>query len=128
MTKETTYITGLREVVRNLEKIIGDASDMKQVFTEIGQMVATDASHLAPRRTGKLAGVIKPTKTKNKAAVRAGSARVPYAGPINYGWPRRGIRASLFLQRAIEADTNKAIEMMEHGLGVIIARVLGGTE
>jgi hypothetical protein len=116
------YITGLREVVRNLEKIGVDVQDLKEVFTRIGEMVQVDAAALAPRDSGRLAASIKPTKTKNKAAIRAGSARVPYAGAINYGWRKRGIRPANFMQRAIDADTPKAIEMMDEGIGEIIRR------
>lgn len=121
----TTYVTGLREVVRNMEKIGADAQDMKDVFTAIGTMVMVDAARLAPSKTGRLAASIKPTKTKNKAAVRAGSARVPYAGVINYGWPARNIRARKFLQIAIDSNETKAIEMMDEGLGRIIAKHMG---
>jgi len=123
------YVTGLREVVRNLEKI-GDAvtvrNELKEVFVEIGRMVAIDAASLAPKRSGRLAASIKPTNTKNKAAIRVGSARVPYAGPINYGWPRRNIKASRFLQRAIDADTDNAIRMMDEGLSRIISKYMPG--
>lgn len=121
----TTYVTGLRELVRNLEKIGADAADMKEVFTAIGDMVRADAARLAPRNTGRLSASIKPTKTKNKAAVRAGSARVPYAGVINYGWPKRSITARNFLQRAIDSNEQKAIEMMDDGLGRIIDKHMG---
>lgn len=122
----TEYVTGLREVIRNLEKIGADVADMKEVFISIGDMVRADAAALAPKTTGRLAASIKPTKTKNKAAVRAGSARVPYAGAINYGWPRRHIGARNFLQRAIDADTQKALQMMDEGIGRIIAKHMGG--
>lgn len=121
----TSYVTGLRELVRNLEKIGADASDMKEVFTAIGTMVMADAARLAPRKTGRLAASIKPTKTKNKAAIRAGSARVPYAGAINYGWPARGIKPRKFMQIAIDSNEAKAIEMMDDGLGRIIQKHMG---
>ena len=121
----TEYVTGLRELVRNLEKIGADAADMKQVFVAIGELVQADAAALAPRRSGRLSASIKPTKTKNKAAVRAGSARVPYAGAINYGWPKRGIGAKNFLQRAINANSEKAVHMMDEGLGKIIEQHMG---
>lgn len=120
-------MTGLREVVRNLEKIGADVQDMKDVFLKIGEMVQADAARLAPKRSGRLSASIKPTKTKNKAAIRAGSARVPYAGPINYGWRRRGITASNFMQRAINADVDEALKMMDEGLTRIINEHMGGT-
>lgn len=122
----TQYVEGLRQVVRDLEKVGVDAADMKEVFVKIGDMVRADAAGLAPKKTGRLSASIKPTKTKNKAAVRAGSARVPYAGAINYGWRKRGIRADLFMQRAINGNVSRAIEMMEQGLDEIIQRHMEG--
>lgn len=116
----TTYVQGLRETVRDLEKVGVEVSDMKDVFTDIGNVVASDARTLVPKKTGRLGMAIKPTKTKNKAAVRAGSARVPYAGVQNYGWPSRNIRGRLFLQSAIDSNQSRAIQMMEDGLSEII--------
>lgn len=124
MSASGTYVDGLRETVAALERVGVDAADLKTVFTAIGDMVREDAARLAPRQTGRLAASLKPTRTKNKAAVRAGSARVPYAGAINYGWPARGIPASRFLQRAIDADTQRAIDMMEAGLDEIITKAM----
>lgn len=120
----TNYVQGLREVVRNLEKAGVEASDLKGVFEPIGQMIVADARTLAPKRTGALGLALKSTKTKNKAAVRAGSARVQYAGAINYGWPSRNIKASLFLQRAIDSNESKAIQMMDEGLTELFNRLL----
>lgn len=125
MSNPTTYVSGLRETVRSLEKVGIDAADMKAVFESIGDMVRAEAARLAPRRTGRLADSIKPSKTKNKAAVRAGGARVPYAGAINYGWKAHGIAPALFLQRAIDANTDRAIDMMESGLDEIIRKAMG---
>jgi hypothetical protein len=38
------------------------------------------------KSTGRLVRTIKPFSTVNQAIVRAGSAGVPYAGPIHWGW------------------------------------------
>jgi len=118
----TQYVDGLREAVRDLQKIGAEVDDLKEVFTSIGAMVATDAVALAPKRSGALASSLKPTKTKNKAAVRGGGARVPYAGAINYGWPSRNMEAQLFLQKAIDQNADKATEMMDEGISKIITK------
>lgn len=118
----TQYVEGLRETVRSLEKFGVDVADLKEVFLAIGNMVAADARRLAPIKTGRLAATIKPSKTKNKAAVRAGSKRASYAGMIQYGWPRRGIKPQPFLTTAIDSNKTKAITMMEEGLDDVITR------
>lgn len=114
------YVEGLRETVRTLEKLGVEVQDMKDVFVGIGNLVAADARRLVPTKTGRLAASIKPTKTKNKAAVKVGSARVPYGGSIEYGWPRRGISAKPYLRPAIDSNKQKAISLMEDGLRDII--------
>lgn len=63
-------------------------------------MVAAAGRARAPKLTGALAGTVRPSGTKTRAVVRAGFARVPYAGPIHWGWPARGIAAQPFLSDA----------------------------
>lgn len=120
----TNYVQGLREYVRALEQAGVEAGDLKEVFIKIGELVQTDARTLAPKKTGKLGMAIKPTKTKNKASVRAGGARVPYAGAINYGWPSRNIKPSLFLQRAIDRNEAQALQLMDEGLTDLFNKLL----
>jgi hypothetical protein len=59
-----------------------------------------------PRLAGKPAGPARGNRAKNKAVVNVGGARVRYAGPIFYGWPRHGIRAAGTIPRtdAVMAD------------------------
>jgi hypothetical protein len=96
-------VEGLNEKVRALERAGVEVTDLKGVFGEIAADAARLASSFAPRRSGKLAASIKGNKAKSKAVVKAGGARTPYAGPINYGWTSRNIAPSKFMQRADEA-------------------------
>lgn len=109
------HLSGLRETIRSLERLGVAVTDMKAVFLKIGNMVAGNAQSLAPRRSGRLAASIKPSKTKNKALVRAGSARVPYAGVIHYGG-YNNINANPFLTEAVRQSQSKAVQEMEDGL------------
>lgn len=109
-------VEGLNKTVRALEKFGADVADLKGTFSEIAAEGARLASSYAPRRTGRLAATIRGNKSKNKAVVTAGRARVPYAAPINYGWPRRHIRPALFMQRADAQLAPRAVTMMEAGL------------
>ena len=90
-------ITGLREAVRDLQKLGVSVEDLKAAFGAISDQVVSEATRIVPTESGRLAGSIRPARTKNKAVVRAGSASVPYAGVINYGWPSRGIEGTGFL-------------------------------
>ena len=53
------------------------------------------------------------TSTKRQAVVTAGRASVPYAGPINYGWPARNIAPSHFMQRTDAVMAPRAIQLLE---------------
>lgn len=93
-------VDGLRETVRDLEKAGLGVDDLKAVFGAIAKEARSLAVGFAPRRSGKLAGSIRSSAAKNYATVSAGGARAPYAGPINYGWPKRHITGAGFMQKA----------------------------
>lgn len=61
---------------------------LKPAFLRAASVVAVEARGIVPARTGALRDTIGPGATKRGALVRAGFARVPYAGPINYGTPK----------------------------------------
>lgn len=74
-----------------------DLADLGAVHATIARYVAMRAAAMAPHRSGRLAGNVRGGKGKTAAIVRAGGARVPYAGPIHWGWPRRHITANPFM-------------------------------
>lgn len=90
-------VTGLRETVRSLERAGVEVNDLRAAFTKIGQVVVARAERNVHGRTGALSASIRPSRTKNKAVVRAGSARVPYAGINNYGATRLKTRSGTWV-------------------------------
>ena len=54
----------------------------------------------APNRSGKLAGSVRALGSQREGRIAAGKAKVPYAGPIHFGWEARGIKPNQFLFRA----------------------------
>lgn len=86
----------LSEVRRELPE------EMTAIHRDIAEPVAEAAKARAPKRTGRLRDSIKPQFTKTTARVRMGGAKVPYAGPVHYGWPARNIEANPFLVAAYE--------------------------
>src|SRR5215468_8032398 len=75
---------------------------MKDVHGQIAQIQATAGQSLAPKRTGMLAGSIRPTRQAARVVIKAGGARVPYAAVIHWGWPAHGITANPWLSRAAQ--------------------------
>lgn len=116
-------VTGLRETTRALQAFGVEVDDLKDVFGDIAELGAELASSFAPKRTGRLKGSVRGNRAKNKAVVRAGGARVPYAGPINYGWPRRGITGAQFMARADRELSARAVTMLEAGIDNAIRKV-----
>lgn len=105
-------IEGLNKLLRALEKLDDAAKeDFKAVGLKVGQFVAEQAREEVPVLSGALRGTIRPTATRRGAKVRAGSARVPYAGPIHFGWRARNIRKNEFLYRAVDKNVDRALDM-----------------
>lgn len=115
-------VTGLSQVVRALKDLGLDVDDLKDAFGAIAKEAADRASRHAPRRSGRLSGDIRGNRAQSKAVVTAGRSSVPYAGPINYGWPARGIAANPFMQRADEEMQPRSIELLEDGINTAIRR------
>lgn len=97
-------VIGGRNLRRTLAKAGVDLTELKATNAKVAGIVATRGRGLAPvGPTGRLAGSVRPSGTKTQAVVRAGFARVPYAGPIHWGWPKRNIEAQPFLSEAATA-------------------------
>lgn len=94
-------IEGLNNLVRTLKKAGLDISELKTANRRAGEIVAHEAAARAPRQTGALAGSIRAASQQRRARITAGrKGSVPYAGPIHWGWPSRGIRGNPFLSQA----------------------------
>ena len=91
-------VDGVSAVQRDLTKVGLKLSDLD--FTKIANLGMRLAAKFAPKKTGALAASIKANKSKSRAVIRAGGARVPYAGAINYGWRKRNIGPAHFMQKA----------------------------
>lgn len=115
-------IEGLAKVVRDLQALGLEVSDLKEAFGSIASQGAELASGFAPRSSGRLAGNVRGNKAKNKAVISVGGASVPYAGPINYGWRTRNIAPAGFMQKADEAMQPKAAQQLEEAINHAIRR------
>lgn len=115
-------VEGLNAVVRALQQTGLEVDDLKDAFSRIAKEGAHAAALFAPKRSGRLAGDIRGNRAKSKAVVAAGRASVPYAGPINYGWQKRGISPSGFMQKADQVMQPRAIQMLEDEINSVIRR------
>ena len=120
--KPAITIHGLREIRRNLDGLDDAIADLKAIHEEAAGLVEAAASPLVPRRSGTLAGTLRSSGTKTGARVKAGYKRVPYAGPIHFGWPARGIRPQPFLYDALDRRRNAVVDLYEDRVDKLISK------
>lgn len=96
-------IEGARRLRATLKKAGYDISDFKRVNRTAAATVAAFSKSTAPVKTGALRATIRPAGTARAGIVRAGFKRVPYAGPIHWGWPKKRISAQPWLTETAKA-------------------------
>ncbi|HSS09738.1 MAG TPA: hypothetical protein VLL25_07630 [Acidimicrobiales bacterium] len=83
----TVEVVGLKGLRRDLIKIADD--DIVKAFVDAGLKVAEPLvariRAVLPFDTGELSGSARAAKVRTGATIRVGSARVPYAGPTEFG-------------------------------------------
>lgn len=115
-------VEGLREVVRGLEKLGVEVDDLKDAFASIADEGARLAAGFVHSRSGRLEGSLRGNRAKARAVITAGGARARYAGPQNYGWARRNIRAQGFMQKADAVLQTRSGVLIEGALNQAIRR------
>ena len=96
-------ITGLADVNKALRSMSKDTRDsMKETHKRAAEIVIQGAKRYVPVVTGRLAASIRNSSTQRMGRVRVGSASVPYAGPIHFGWPARQIKPQPFIYDALD--------------------------
>jgi len=124
MASQGVTVQGLREVVRGLERLGIDVSDIKNAFQKIGTKAVNQAKTNAPKQTGNLAGTIRQSKRKNAVLLQAGynSNRLKYAAVHEYGWPKRGIPAKSYMRDTVEQLGGYAAQELEQELASLIRK------
>ena len=115
VTPTVTWV-GLSEFRRDLRRLSDDGvwvKELREAGKDAAGMIVPTARSFAPRRTGTLAGSIRPLASGSSFAVAAGGAAVPYARPIHWGWPRRNIAANPFITRAADAQQNQVLAVFK---------------
>lgn len=98
--------------------------DLSDAFGRIGERIKGDAVPNTPvGATGLLRSSVRAGKAKTRATVSAGRAKVPYAGVINYGWPKRGISPVHFLNDALDKNRERAGQELHTEMERLIHRV-----
>lgn len=108
MADKALYVVGQKRFVQTMRKAGADMQELKEVNRRAADIAKPEAAARAPRgKTGRLAGSIRAGATQKAGIIRAGRKTVPYAGPINYGWPARNIRPRTFVNDAVASTESQ---------------------
>lgn len=107
-------VTGLRELRKDLRRLPGQTN--KELSGELKRAIGpvlVQARSLAPQRTGRLAGSLKPFVLGTRVGIRS---RLPYANVVHWGGtisprgtPIRFPRTE-FITRAVEAQDDRFVD------------------
>lgn len=118
-------VDGARELRRTLRAAGDDLEDLKAANLQAAQIAATAARARAPRLTGQLAGDIRASGTKTAGTIRAGRKKIPYAGPIHWGWPARGIEARPYITEGAQRTESIWVPLYKELLDEAVSKVKG---
>jgi hypothetical protein len=118
----TIRVTGLPQLQRDLIKLGLDIDDLKNGMAKLSDMGAKAAIAYVPKLSGALAGSIRGNRAKSKAVITAGRGKTSqYVGLINYGAAKRGISASMFMQRADATISPRILPTLNADIDRLIA-------
>ncbi|MCC6434437.1 MAG: HK97 gp10 family phage protein [Acidimicrobiales bacterium] len=134
--------TGLRievEGVSGLARALRKAGDegsrdfLLQANKEAAASVETAARPAIPVRSGRLVGSLRSSGSAKGGVVLLGKARVPYAGPLHFGWfaartwgrtiARRPIKPGLWLYDALDRRRGEVEDIYYRRLDELLAIV-----
>lgn len=114
-------IEGLREVQKALNKF-SDATrkEMQSTHLQAAEIVVGASKRFVPIKTGALAQSIRAAAVMSGGRVKVGSASVPYAGPIHFGWPARRIKPQAFIYDALDTRRGEVSRLYEKRIAVLM--------
>lgn len=118
-------VEGQRELRKTLRQAGDDLEDLKAAHKAAAEIAAGGSRPLTPVRSGTLQGTVRAGGTKTSAVLRAGKKAVPYAGPIHWGWPNRGIAPQSFLADGAKNTEPQWVELFYEALDKALKKVKG---
>ena len=120
MAEANISIQGVKEVTDSLNKMARDLESNIELNKELSTTLSQKASAMAPKLTGALASSIVGNPSAEKAQILAGSAAVPYAGVIEYGWPKKNIQAQPYLTTTVNNNLGYIVAKYQNSITGII--------
>lgn len=121
----TVQVQGAKELRAAIKRAedVGLVRELKAAHKEAAEVVAYEAQTIVPVVSGRLLESIRSSGTQTAGIVRAGKARVPYAGPIHFGWRARNIEPNPFLYEAADSRADEVRDTYFEAVGVVIDQI-----
>ena len=117
-------VVGLGKFLRQIKQLDPDVlAELKAANRDIADDVTSTAKQLAPRLTGRLGASVRPGATNRTGIVRAGSKRVPWAGPQHFGWAARNIEPQPFLYDALDDRRDEVVTRYREAVNDAVRKV-----
>lgn len=118
-------VEGADRLRRTMRQAGQDLGQLREAHAAAAAIAGATGKLRAPKDSGTLAGNVRWSGTTTAAILRVGSARVPYANPIHWGWPARGIRANPFLSYAARSTEAQWTQVYEKAVERILSTIKG---
>ena len=120
-------VEGITTLARTFRQV-GDESSRSFLLAankEAAKAVEHTARGLVPVRSGDLRATLRSAGNAKGGVVLAGKARVKYAGPIHFGWFKRGIRPQPFMFQALDRRAGEIEDIYLRRLDELLEMVQG---
>ena len=127
MARAAIHVEGLTELRRGLRRVKDRELDdeMKKIHEDLAKDVLRLAAPNVPVRTGALLASMRAAGTVRDAIGRVGRASVPYAPPIHWGHPAKGIPANRFLTDAAQRLEADIVDKYDREVAQMLDKVIG---
>lgn len=102
---------------------------LKKANMEVATLVAATAKQRAPVGTRskkrRLSETVRPFASQTVARIRVGGKAIPYANPIHWGWPDRGIKPNRFVSDAASDTEMRWIKIYGQHMEKIVNTIKG---
>lgn len=125
--KAWVEVERVKELRRGLKLVENGLRDLRQLNKRAAAVAEPEVRRRVRSRSGRLAGSVRATGSQSAGEIRAGSARVVYAGVQNYGNPtKKGrlgvIRPQQFMQDGVLAARPDVVNVYMDGVGDLVRK------
>lgn len=126
MAEGVFQVKGGRQLRRTLREAGLDLSDLKDAHKRAADVARDRIASKAPEKSGRLKATIRSAGTKTAGIVRLGNnTKVPYAGPVHWGWAARNIPANPFASEGAQESEPQWLPIYQTYVDDTLAQIKG---